>query len=90
MTFPFQNPYGLPKRETEDDSSFPLTSSETDFPPSTLFHWLRSCALEQSCYTVYITELISWREIAAGGRFWELHSAWTQEFQGTFFFFFWF
>lgn len=49
--------------------------------------YFTGCALEQSCYTVYITELVSWREIAAGGRFWELHSAWTQEFQGAFFFF---
>ena len=71
----------------EDDSTFPLTSSETDFSPSTLSQWLCSYALEQSSYTVYISELVSWREIAAGGRFWELHSAWAWEFQGAFFFF---
>ena len=61
----------------EDDSTFPLTSSETDFSPSTLSQWLCSYALEQSSYTVDITELVSRREIAAGVRFWELHSAWA-------------
>lgn len=86
MTFPLQNPYGLPKRETEDDSSFPLTSLEIDFPPCTLFQCLCSYALEQSCYTVCITVIVSWREIAARGRFWELCSDWAREFQGAFFF----
>lgn len=66
MTFPFQNPYGLPKRETEDDSSFPLTSSETDFSPSTLFHWLRTWAILLHCVHYWASFLegnCSWRKV---------------------------
>lgn len=33
---------------------------------------------------MYITEIASLREIGAGGRLWELHSAWAGEFQGAF------
>lgn len=80
MNFPLQNIYSLPKREMEDYSSFPLTSSETDFPPFTLFQCLCNYALK----SVYITETVFLREIGAERRFWELHSAWAREFQGGF------
>lgn len=77
MTFPLQNIYRLPKREMKDVSLFPLTFSETDFPPCILFQCRYNCALKQSSYTVYITEIVSLREIGAKGRFWGLHSAWA-------------
>lgn len=67
-----------------DDSSFPLTPSETDILPCILFQCQCNCAVKQSCYTVYITEIVSLKKIGGGGRFWELHSAWAREFQGGF------